>query len=463
MFYRAICQGLQCMLHIATAFKTGSVKLDKSSGFGGHLNLVSDRYDDAVSAMTSMKAASDLAVHAGSFEGAAHAMASALDKVAVIADGIPVASFVLKGLSFFVGQVQGLKFDARVNRMIKSLFPELNPVIWTCVVEEVARRLAVICAPDIQVLYSETEDHRACVTNWFRSKCSEYGLVTLTSNAEDAVVMMALQKLDCVTQFALCDCIPEGLSEIELADLIIRHVVSSSYPADTCYPAAAQASAAPTSDVPPDRLSPIPHDIASRGDFDELRKKIEEQNKEMKLLKTKVEKFAPQDKDEAGSGTGLVLASRKMEANVLTMKTMAEQSVSPVQRQVVRVEHRIDELAAFIMSHSDPVLKSHLEDLNNEAVPVMKKHDDVLGWQDRYVAVRRGKLYYGNTYAAVKALSDGPKPTSTDHHAMALLGCRVHKCPEQSDKSHFAFVMTTSEVNAGRVLRWIWLRVLNRE
>ncbi len=45
----------------------------------------------------------------------------------------------------------------------------------------------------------------------------------------------------------------------------------------------------------------------------------------------------------------------------------------------MRVEHQLQDLAGFIMSHSDPVLKSHLEDLNNEAVAVMKKRDDVLG------------------------------------------------------------------------------------
>jgi hypothetical protein len=448
LFYGAVCQGLQCMLHIATAFKTGCVQLDKNSSVGGYLNLVSDRYNDAVGAVTSIKTASDLAAHAGSFEGTANAMASLLDKVADIAEGIPVASFVLKGISSIVGQVQGLKFDARMNRMMKSLFPDLNPLAWTCVVEEVARRVAVMCAPEIQALHSGTEDCRGRVKNWFRCKCSEYGLATLTSKAEDAVVMMALQKVDCVLQLALSDSVPEGLSEIDLADFIVRHVVPSA-PVS----APAQASAVPSvqlSAASPDRLSPPPHDIASNGELEELRKKLEKQNKEMKTLKAKVENLAlqNQDCDVTGRGGGLVLASCKSEVNEQTVNAAAAQAIRPVQQQVVWVQHRMDELAAFIMSHDDPVLKSHLEDLNNAAVPVMKKRDDVLGWQDRYVAVRRGTLFYGNTYKAVKAISDGPVLSLTDNHTIGLCGCRVHKCPEETDKSHFAFVLTTTQVNA---------------
>ena len=138
-----------------------------------------------------------------------------------------------------------------------------------------------------------------------------------------------------------------------------------------------------------------------------------------------------------------------------------------MQQQVVRVEHRIDELSAlmtgFIMSHSDPVLKSHLEDLNNEAVAVMKKHDDVLGWQVRYMAVRRGTLFYGSTYKAVEMLSDGATNSSTDHHVINLRGCSVRKCQKESDPSHFAFVLTTAQVNSGCVL-WCMrmLRMLTR-
>ena len=108
-------------------------------------------------------------------------------------------------------------------------------------------------------------------------------------------------------------------------------------------------------------------------------------------------------------------------------------------------------MTGFIMSHSDPVLKSHLEDLNNEAVAVMKKHDGVLGWQVRYMAVRRGTLFYGSTYKAVEMLSDGATNPSTDHHVINLRGCSVRKCQKESDPSHFAFVLTTAQVNSAFV------------
>ena len=116
------------------------------------------------------------------------------------------------------------------------------------------------------------------------------------------------------------------------------------------------------------------------------------------------------------------------------------------------------------MSHSDPVLKSHLEDLNNEAVAVMKKHDDVLGWQVRYMAVRRGTLFYGNTYPDVEAIIESSALSLTDHriislegcivddHVINLRGCSVRKCQKESDPSHFAFVLKTAQVNSACVL-----------
>jgi chaperonin GroEL (HSP60 family) len=55
-------------------------------------------------------------------------------------------------------------------------------------------------------------------------------------------------------------------------------------------------------------------------------------------LRKQVQKLAPQDKekDEAGSGGGLVLASSKSEVNADTVNTAAVQAVRPVQQQVVR-------------------------------------------------------------------------------------------------------------------------------
>jgi hypothetical protein len=459
LFYGAVCQGLQCMLHMATAFKTGSVQLDKNSSYGSYMGQVSDHFDDAVGAVgQAASRARNLATRVGFFEGAANSMASALDKVAEIADGIPIASFVLKGLSFIVNQVQGLKFDARMNRMIKSLFPDLNPLAWSYVVEEVARRVAVLCAPEIQALYSGTEDCRGRIKNWFRNKCSDYGLATLTSKAEDAVTMLALQKVYCVSQLALSDSVPEGLSEIQLADLIVRHVVAS---ASAPAPAPAQAAAATSaqlSSAPPDSSPPhvALNDFASHDEMEVLRKKLDQQdalNKQLSARLKKIEKLVPQDKDNdaTGSGGGLIQASSKSEVNAETFNTAAAQAVRPVQQQVVRVEHQLQNLTGFIMSHSDPVLKSHLEDLNNEAVAVMKKHDDVLGWQVRYMAVRRGTLFYGSTYEAVKTLSDGAKNFSTDYHVLNLTGCSVRKCPGKTDPSHFAFVLTTAQVNSACV------------
>jgi hypothetical protein len=167
--------------------------------------------------------------------------------------------------------------------------------------------------------------------------------------------------------------------------------------------------------------------------------------------------LTPQDKDNnaTGSGGGLVLASSTVNAE--TVIAAAEQAVRPLQQTQVRMELHLKELtdimAKLIESHSDPVLKSHLEDLTNAAVPVMKKHDDVLGWQDRFVAVRRGTLFYGNTYKAVKAMSDSPALSlTTDRHIIILKGCSVDKCLDETDKSHYAFVLTTAQVYASCVM-----------
>jgi hypothetical protein len=467
LFYGAVCQGLQCMLHIATAFKTGSVQLDKNSSFGGYLGQVSDHYDDAVDAMDKAAShASDLAARAGSFEGAANAMASVLDKVADIADGIPVASFVLKGLSFIVNQVQGLKFDARMNRMIKSLFPDLSPLAWTYVVEEVARRVAVLCAAEIQALHRDTGDRRGRMKNWFRMKCSDYGLATLTTKAEDAVVMMALQNVDCVSQLALSDSVPESLSGNELADFIVRHLVLSAPDL-----APVQASAVPfvqSSSASPDiALSPPSvalYDAKSHSELEllqEATKKLvqaqaeqEERDKrleqEVAAVRKEMRQLAPQDKDKgtSGSGGGLVVISSKSEVNAETVNTAAAQAVLPVQQQVVRIEHQVQELqelTAFIMSHSDPVLNTYITKLTNFAIPVMKKHDDISGWQQRFVAVRGRWLCYGRSYdAAVQLANSLPHHDASDEHVVNLVGCSACLAPQHDDSDHSAFTLTAS-------------------
>ena len=209
------------------------------------------------------------------------------------------------------------------------------------------------------------------------------------------------------------------------------------------------------------------HDAASHSEVEQLRKELEEQKQhfeeqkereqkreqELAAMRKQMQKLSAQDKDSdaSGSGGGLVLASSKSEVSAETVNTAAAQAVRPVQQQVVRMEHQVQEqreLLAYIMSHSDPVLKSHLEDLNNAAVPVMKKHDGVLGWQDRYMAVRRGTLFYADTYKAVKSLADSRAHSAGDEHVIDVAGCSVTKCPEETDKAHFAFVVATSQVNS---------------
>ncbi len=446
LFYGAVCQGLQCMLHIATAFKTGVVQLDKNSSFGSYLGRVSDYYDDAVGAVgQAASRARDLAARVGFFEGAASSMASALDKVAEIADGIPVASFVLKGLSFIVNQVQGLKFDARMQRVIKSLFPSLNPLTWTYVVEEVARRVAVLCAPEIQALYSGTEDCRGRVKNWFRSKCEEYDLATLTSKAEDAVVMLALQKVDCVSQLALSDSVPEGLSEVELADFIVRHVVA---PAPALAPT--QASAVPSaqlSSAPLDSSLPPPpvalNHVASHDEVEELRKEVGQQRARLKKMEERVNK----GNDVPGSGGGLVQALRKIDVNPQTVNEAAERAMRPFQQQLVRVEHQVQELTAHIILQpvSDPVLVSCINKLTNSAISVMKKHDDITGWQQRFVAVRGRWLCYGRSYdAAVQLANSLPHHDASDQHIIDLIDCSACEAPRHDDYDHCAFTLTAS-------------------
>jgi hypothetical protein len=112
------------------------------------------------------------------------------------------------------------------------------------------------------------------------------------------------------------------------------------------------------------------------------------------------------------------------------------------------MEQQVQELTAFIMSHSDPVLKSHLEDFNSEAVSVMKKHDDVVGWQDRYMAVRRGTLFYAGTYKDALSLVQSRAAAAGDEHVIDLRGCSVTKCQAESDKAHFAFRLMAPQVTA---------------
>ena len=171
-----------------------------------------------------------------------------------------------------------------------------------------------------------------------------------------------------------------------------------------------------------------------------LRLGADEEEKE-KLMSAYREKFP-----EPGSGGGPVHASSKSEVNAEVVNAAAAQAVHPVQQLVVSMEHRVDELASYIESHADPVVKSHLEDLNSEAVPVMKKHDDVVGWQDGYMAVRRGTLVYADTYKDALSRVESRAAAAGDEHVIDLRGCSVTKCQAESDKAHFAFRLVSSQV-----------------
>lgn len=187
-----------------------------------------------------------------------------------------------------------------------------------------------------------------------------------------------------------------------------------------------------------------PHQLLEEKHEDD--KKMKE---EMANLRKQMKKLAPkdEDKDSSGSGGGLVLASSKSEFNAETVNAAASQAVRPVQRQVMRLEHELQELTAFIASQSDPVLKDRVEDLNTAAVPVMKKHDDVLGWQERFMAVRRGGILYGRSYKDVMSLADStPHHTAHHRHVINLAGCSAAKCLEETDKHHYALLLTTGEV-----------------
>ena len=79
-------------------------------------------------------------------------------------------------------------------------------------------------------------------------------------------------------------------------------------------------------------------------------------------------------------------------------------------------------------------------------------HDDLMGWQDRYMAVRRGAMLYGRSIDDVMRLAGSTLRQAEDQsHVIDLAGCSVAKCLEESDKDHYAFMLTMSEVSVCRV------------
>jgi hypothetical protein len=147
-------------------------------------------------------------------------------------------------------------------------------------------------------------------------------------------------------------------------------------------------------------------------------------------------------------GTSLSLPSCATSSEYAPFPHPTSNVEQPPYRKQIPSEHQTQELAAFIMPHADPVLQSHLEDLNYGAVPIMKKHDDAPGWRDVFMGVRMGTLTYGDTYEIVKNVADSSDDHRIGGHCILLAGCIVAKCPAETDKTHFAFVLKTSQVHA---------------
>jgi hypothetical protein len=455
LFYGATSQSLHCMFHIAQAFKSGNV-MDKSSTFSKRLGLAAEHYKwDSFVEVAGDAAArvTDYASHFGAFESAAHVVANVLDSAAAVAEGIPIASVVIKCISFTVNKWTEKKFDVRMNRLIACLYPDLDPVKWTSVAQEVSRRLTVAFASDIEALHSGAEENRGRVKNWFRDKCAEYGLAHLTSKADDAVVMMALQKVELFIQLALGGDVPAGLVYTELADVIVSKLAPFTAAAVSTAAMAAHASPSSyrSSSPPPVTL----HEAASHSEVEKLRRLLEEtqerDKKEMANLRQKLKMLETKDQDKDSSGGGLVLASSKSEVNAETANTAATQTVRHLQQQQNRTQQQVEELTAFFASHlphNDPVLKVCLKDLNAAVVRVMKKHDDIMGWQERYMAVRKGAILYGRSRDDVLSLADSTvQQTADQHYVINLAGCSVAECLKEDDKDHYALLLTTSEVS----------------
>lgn len=79
------------------------------------------------------------------------------------------------------------------------------------------------------------------------------------------------------------------------------------------------------------------------------------------------------------------------------------------------------------------------------------------------MAVRRGAIIYGHSIKDVMTLAASPALQSADEgHVINLAGCSVAKCLEETDKDHYALLLTTCKasvvwclcfVRRGRLLR----------
>jgi hypothetical protein len=233
LHYDEMCKGLHELLFVAQAINSKCIQVDMGSGVIATLGTISEHFDDTFDAI--IKGASktkELAAGGSVFNSTTTKMAAnILDGAAYCADGIPIASFVLKSVSFMLNKLQGLKVKAGVTRMITHLFPQENPTKWTFVVEGVARRVTVAHAVSIEKLHNGTEEDRWDITNWFRRKCEIYGLATLTSKADDSVKMMALKQVEAVSRLALQEIMPVGLESTALVDFIVNHIPAPAFSA----------------------------------------------------------------------------------------------------------------------------------------------------------------------------------------------------------------------------------------
>ena len=107
---------------------------------------------------------------------------------------------------------------------------------------------------------------------------------------------------------------------------------------------------------------------------------------------------------------------------------------------------------AIAMSHAD-VIKSHVDSLTLAAVKVMKKNRHLFSssWDERYMAVRGGALFYAKTRDDVLKMTLAASHSyhhGDEHvkHVIELKGCKAEECPAETDVEHKAFTLVTPEV-----------------
>ena len=72
------------------------------------------------------------------------------------------------------------------------------------------------------------------------------------------------------------------------------------------------------------------------------------------------------------------------------------------------------------------------------------------------MAVRRGAIIYGHSIKDVMTLAASPALQSADEgHVINLAGCSVAKCPEKTDKDHYALLLTTCKASVVRCVCFV--------